>query len=286
VSPPLPPTKDASKPRRRWQRWLIGAAFCYFGLLIVLLALEGRFIYHPTPATVSWTDPPDPAVRDVYFDLPTGERIHGWWWPRPGSDRAVLYCHGNAGNLSHRGGGLARWADTAGGASILIFDYPGFGRSTGVPTEKNCYAAGEAAWSWLTVEQKIPAERIVLVGASLGGAMATDLAREHGCAALVLVKAFTSIPDMASVMFPWLPARYFVRHRFDNLSKLPLVHRPVFVTHGTADTVIPYVLGERLYAAANEPKEFVPLPGNDHNDRLPDEFFTRLRRFLDEQAWR
>jgi hypothetical protein len=256
------------------------------GLVLVLMLLEGRFIYHPTPAAASWSDPPDPAVQDVYLDSPTGERIHGWWWPRRGSDRAVIYCHGNAGNLSHRGGGLARWADTAGGASVLIFDYPGFGRSTGAPTERNCYAAGEAAWTWLTAEQGIRPERIVLVGASLGGAVATDLACRHDCAALVLVKSFTSVPDMAQSMFPWLPARYFVRHRFDNSSKLPNMHRPVLVTHGTADRVIPFVHGERLFAAANEPKEFVSLPGNDHNDRLPDEFFTRLRRFLDEYAWR
>jgi hypothetical protein len=86
---------------------------------------------------------------------------------------------------------------------------------------------------------------------------------------------------MAASMFPWLPARYFVRHRFDNLSKLPFVHRPVFVTHGTTDGVIPFVHGQRLFAAANEPKQFLALPGNDHNDKLPDELFTRLRRFID-----
>jgi hypothetical protein len=267
--------------RRRWRRWLVFLALCYLGILVVLLALENRFIYRPVTAGESWREPPDPAVQDVYFDLPTGERIHGWWWPRPGANHVVLYCHGNAGNLSHRGGGLARWADTLDG-SILIFDYPGFGRSTGVPTERSCYAAGEGAWDWLAGEQKIPAERIVLCGASLGGAVATDLAREHGCRALVLIKAFTSIPDMATSRFPWLPARFFVRHRFDNLSKLPSIRRPVFITHGTGDRIVPYGHGERLFAAANEPKLFVPLAGDDHLDKLPDELFTRLRRFVND----
>jgi fermentation-respiration switch protein FrsA (DUF1100 family) len=255
----------------------------YCGILLVLLALENRFLYHPLPALESWNDKPDPSVRDVYFNLPSGERVHGWWWPRAGAAGAVLYCHGNAGNLSHRGGGLARWADVIGG-SILIFDYPGYGHSTGLPTEKNCYAAGEAARNWLVEEQNIPDGRILLVGASLGGAVATELAHGHGCRALVLVKAFTSIPDMAQAMFPWLPARYFVRHRFDNLSKLPQILRPVFITHGTTDGVIPFRLGERLFAAANEPKEFLALPGNDHNDKLPDALFTRLRRFLAAHA--
>jgi fermentation-respiration switch protein FrsA (DUF1100 family) len=265
---------------RRWRRGLAVVALGYLGLLLVLLALENWFIYRPTTAAQAWVEPTDPAVRDVYFDLPTGERVHGWWRPRADAKLAVLYCHGNAGNLSHRGGSLARWADTL-DASVLIFDYPGFGRSTGAPTERSCYASGEAAWTWLTTEQHVEPSRVVLIGASLGGAVATDLAREHGCRALVLVKAFTSIPDMAAGMFPWLPARYFVRHRFDNLSKLPFVRRPVFVTHGTTDGVIPFAHGERLFAAANEPKQFLPLPGNDHNDKLPDELFTRLRRFVD-----
>jgi fermentation-respiration switch protein FrsA (DUF1100 family) len=86
---------------------------------------------------------------------------------------------------------------------------------------------------------------------------------------------------MATSMFPWLPARYLVRQRFDNLTRLPLIRRPVFVTHGTTDGVIPFAHGERLFAAANEPKTFLPLPGNDHNEKLPDEVFTRLRQFID-----
>jgi fermentation-respiration switch protein FrsA (DUF1100 family) len=267
---------------RRWiRRLLVAAALGYLGILVVLLALENRFVYHPLPAARAWKEPPDPAVQDLFLDLPTGERIHAWWWPRPDTTRAIIYCHGNAGNLSHRGGGLGRWADTLEG-SILIFDYPGFGRSTGSPTEASCYAAGEAAWAWLNTEQKIPADEIVLIGASLGGAVATDLAQKHGCRALVLIKAFTSIPDMASSWFPWLPARYFVRQQFDNLSKLPSIHVPVFITHGMADRTIPFSHGERLFAAANEPKEFIPLPGNDHDDRLPDELFARLRQFVTE----
>src|SRR5829696_6368121 len=112
---------------RRVRRSAVCLALVYLGFLLVLLALESWFIYRPTTAAQSWVDPTDPAVRDVYFDLPTGERVHAWWRPRAGDSRAMLYCHGNAGNLSHRGGGLNRWADAL-DASILIFDYPGYGR--------------------------------------------------------------------------------------------------------------------------------------------------------------
>lgn len=265
--------------RRHWWSWLVALAVIYIGILIVLLALENRFVYQPIPANRHWVEPPDSAIQDVELSLATGERIHAWWWPRPGAIGAVLYCHGNAGNLSHRAATLRRFAEAL-DSSAMIFDYPGYGKSTGLPTEANCYAAAAAAWTWLTSEQKIPGERITLVGASLGGAVATDLARDYRCRALVLVKAFTSIPDMAGSRFPWLPARYFVRHRYDNLAKLPLIRCPVFITHGTADRVVPFTHAERLFAAANEPKEMVPLPGNDHNDALPDELFVRLRRFV------
>jgi pimeloyl-ACP methyl ester carboxylesterase len=253
--------------------------FCYVGIMVVLLLLEGRLIYHPETAGESWLPLPHPASEDVYFDLPTGERIHGWWWPRAGSDRAVLYCHGNSGNLSQRGGLLRHWADVIDG-SVLIFDYPGFGRSTGRPNEQSCCAAGEAAWNWLAVEKHIPPRQIVLLGTSLGGGVATELACKHDCRALVLVKTFTSVPDMAQATVPWLPARYFIRHRFDNLAKLPHIHRPVFIAHGTADSVIPFAHGERLFAAANEPREFVPLTGEEHNEEVSPEMAGRLRRFL------
>jgi pimeloyl-ACP methyl ester carboxylesterase len=279
----IPASPPRVRRRRSWRRRLVDWGFCYVGVMVVLMLLEGRLIYHPETAVESWVSPPDPAITDVFFDLPTGERIHGWWLPRAGSERVVLYCHGNAGNLSHRGGVLHRWADVVDG-SVLIFDYPGFGRSTGRPTEQSCCASGEAAWNWLTVEKQTPPHKIVLMGTSLGGGVATELARAHDCRALVLVKTFTSVPDMAQATVPWLPARYLVRHRFDNLSKLPQIHRPVFITHGTADSVIPFSHGERLFAAANEPKQFVPIQGEDHNEDVSTEMASRLQRFLAAHA--
>jgi fermentation-respiration switch protein FrsA (DUF1100 family) len=273
-------TSARTGPWRLVRRGLVVLIFAYLGFMLVLLALENWFIYRPVTAAQSWVEPTDPAIRDVYFDTPTGDRIHGWWRPRPGANRAMIYCHGNAGNLSHRGGGLARWADTL-DSSVLIFDYPGYGRSTGSPSEASLYAAGEAAWTWVTTDQGIAPENIILVGASLGGTVATELAVHRTCRALVLIKAFMSVPDMAQARYPWVPARYFVRHRFDNISKLPQIHRPVFVVHGTADRVVPFSQGERLFAAANDPKEFFPILDNDHNDKLPDEMFDRLRQFID-----
>jgi fermentation-respiration switch protein FrsA (DUF1100 family) len=273
----------ASSGRRKWLLRGVYFVLIYLGMIALLLALENWFIYKSVTAAEDWTEPPAPRIQDVTLPLPTGERIHAWWLPVPNATGAILYAHGNAGNLSYRGRSVVRWA-TELNCSVLIYDYPGYGRSTGKASEETCYAAAQAAWDWLTQEQKVPPARILLLGASLGGAMSLELARQHDCRAVLLIKAFTSIPDMAQQMFPWLPARYFVRHQYDNLAKLPHVHRPVFIVHGTGDQVIPYSHGERLFAAANEPKEFLRLDGDDHNTPLPDDFFERVHRFLRAHA--
>jgi fermentation-respiration switch protein FrsA (DUF1100 family) len=275
----------AARPRLRSRLWrllrlvLIG----YVGVLILLVAFERRFIYYPVPAAASWHEPPDPTIRDVTLRAATGEAIHAWWLPRPGSADVMLYSHGNAGNLSHRGPGVVRWSEQL-DASVLIYDYPGYGKSEGVPSEPGCHAAARAAFDWLTREQKYEPGRVILFGASLGGAMAAQLAANHDHRALILVAPFTSIPDMAAVRFPWLPARYFVRHKFDNFANLPRCRRPVVIVHGTADSIVPYRHAERLYEVANEPKMLIPVKGADHNMSLPDDFFPRLREFLSQHA--
>src|SRR5207247_2148845 len=163
-------------------------------------------------------------------------------------------------------------------------DYPGYGKSEGSPTEQGCYAAAYAANVWLTGAKKIAPQKIVLYGGSLGGGVVTDLASRKDHRALVLIKSFTSLPDVASSLYWWLPApkRLLMRNRFDNLSKIGSIHRPVFLVHGSADGLIPHSHSVKLYEAANQPKLFISMPGGDHNDGLPDEVFTSLGQFLQE----
>src|SRR5262245_17313193 len=134
------------KRRTRWGRLLLFAAAAYVGVCIVLLCLENVFLYHPVRADQDWERPPtELAVQDVWLQAYDGTRIHAWWCPYPGAQGAVLYCHGNAGNLSYRGEALLQLR-AALHQSILIFDYPGFGRSGGKPSEAGCHAAAEAAY--------------------------------------------------------------------------------------------------------------------------------------------
>jgi fermentation-respiration switch protein FrsA (DUF1100 family) len=257
----------------------------YVGIAVVLMLLENSLVYHPTPARVSWYRPPSPDIRDVEMWTTEGEVIHGWWLPRGGSAGALLYLHGNAGNLSGRGETIVALR-TALGLAVLIIDYPGFGRSSGVPSEAGCYRAADAAYEWLTCEQRIAPGEIVLFGKSLGGGVATELAARKDHRALALVKTYTSLPDVARTLYPWLPVGLLMRNRFDSLARIASCHRPVFVAHGIDDELIPFALGRRLYDAANEPKEFLAMPGHGHNDPFPEEFFTTLAQFLEKHPGR
>jgi fermentation-respiration switch protein FrsA (DUF1100 family) len=253
-------------------------------VLIVLLFLENRLLFHPVRATEDWVPPPNALVQDVELRTVNGTRIHAWWCPvknwQP-THGAMLYCHGNAGNLSYRSEAIALWQQAL-GVAVLIFDYPGYGRSEGTPTEAACYASADAAYEFLTRTLNVPTERVLIYGGSLGGGVAVDLASRQPHQALILVKTFTSIPDAAQSVYPWLPARWLVRNRFDNLQKIGRCTRPVFIAHGTTDRLVPFAHGKRLFEAASEPKEFLAMTGLDHNDGLSPEFFSRLRSFLNE----
>ncbi len=287
MSAGVPTTSAPPRPswRRRVLRTLGLTAGVYVGVILVLLALENSLVYHPTPAAVDWQPPPGPEVQDVNLTTADGTRIHGWWYPKEGSDGALLYFHGNAGNLSHRGAALAELRREL-GASVLIIDYPGYGRSDGSPSEAGCYAAADVAYAWLTRTQKVPAEKVLLYGASLGGGVAVDLASRHEHRALILVKTFTSMPEVGQGLYPWLPVRWLMRNRYDSLAKIKRCKRPVFVAHGTADRLIPFAHGKRLYAAANEPKRFFEMPGVDHSEDWDAGFFPALRAFLSETSRR
>jgi fermentation-respiration switch protein FrsA (DUF1100 family) len=271
--------------KHRLGRIAIYLAFVYVVVLVAVLLLEDQFLYGPRRAELS-NPPADVQVESIDLTSQRGDRINAWWskaedW-RP-EQGAVLFCHGNAGNLSHRGRVLSRWIKDM-GLAVLIFDYPGFGRSSGEPCEEGCYAAGGAAYDWLCQKAKVPAERIVLYGGSLGGGIATELASRRPHWALVLVATFTSIPDMAQARFPWLPARWLARHRYDNLDKIAHCRGPVFIAHSPQDGLIPFWQGERLFAAASEPKFFFPMPNYRHNDLPTAEFYPTLHRFLADCA--
>jgi fermentation-respiration switch protein FrsA (DUF1100 family) len=276
------PTKPPQTWRRRIARYAIMAAIIYVGVIVLLLAFENQMVYHPSGPD-EWYPPPSSIVQDVELATADGTKIHGWWFPHRRSQQALLYFHGNAGNLSWRGEAMMLLRERL-GVAVLIVDYPGFGKSGGSVGEAGCYAAGDAAYAWLTGSQKIPGDQVIIYGSSLGGGIAVDLASRNPHRALVLVKTFTTMPEVGQEVYPWLPVRWLMRNRFDSLGKLDKCRSPIFVAHGTADQTVPFVHGERLYAAAHEPKQFLAIEGWGHNSALPAEFFVQLQAFLARTA--
>ena len=272
---------------RRIARFVLLGCYLYIGTLLVLLVLEDRFLFPAATVARPWLEPPDYLrVREVTFDSADGDRICAWfctpegWEPRRG---AILISHGNGSNLSRHSGRAYRWRESLKRA-VLLYDYPGYGKSSGRPSEAGCYAAGAAALRWLVEDQRVLANEVILVGESMGGAVAVELATHHPVRLLVLQGAFTSFPDMAQGWIPFYPSRYLVHNRMDNEAKIGLVRCPVLITHGTADTVVPFRQGERLYAAAREPKRFIRLEAHGHGPPNKADFFEAVRLFLAKTA--
>jgi fermentation-respiration switch protein FrsA (DUF1100 family) len=261
------------------------AAYAYLGVHAVLLAMENRLLF-PTSTAIEWFDPPTTlVVQDTWLQA-GGNSIHAWWTEPPGwtpQQGAILYAHGNGNNLSARGESILRWRNELGQA-VLIFDYPGYGKSSGTPNEASCYSSAEAAYDFLVEQKKVPAAEVLLLGSSLGGAMAVELATHRPHRMLILINAFTSFPDMAQKVLPWLPARWLVSNRLDNLRKIKRCGGPIFITHGTADGLVPFSQGERLFAAAPAPKRFFRREGDGHRHPEGAEFFRSVKSFLDETA--
>jgi fermentation-respiration switch protein FrsA (DUF1100 family) len=252
----------------------------YVAVTVTLLLLEDTLLYRPRSHGEYWSSPPATLqAEEVWLHSSDGILVHAWWCPHSTANAAVLFCHGNAGNLSNRANDVLA-IQRALAMSVLIFDYPGFGRSTGQPGEAGCYAAADAAYEWLA--QRVPPERIVILGQSLGGGVAVDLASRHAHGSVALFKTFTSIPDLAQKLFPVLPARWLVHNRFDNLDKIGRCSGPVFIAHGDSDHLIPISQAKRLFAVAHGTKRFLVLESCGHHGGLHPQFLTRLAEFLKE----
>lgn len=254
----------------------------YLGILLVLLFLENKLVYPAISAQVEWWEPTNLHKEDITWQLPQAE-VHAWWCPIESAERVLLFCHGNGGNLSHRAEGIRKWQQSL-NASVLIFDYPGYGKSTGSPSEAGCYESAMRAYQYLVDEKKYPANKILVYGASLGGAVATKVASERPCQGVVLVNTFTALPDVGQRQYPFLPVNWLMRNRFDSASRIDAINVPMVISHAKADRVVPFDHGEKLFALANEPKLFLSQENADHNTPLPEEFFVDVRNFLQQNT--
>lgn len=257
-------------------------------LILLFLVLLNGFMYWHQPAMIFFPfkglvqTPADWGMdyEDVYMETSDQLLLHGWFIPHPESKGTVLICHGNAGNISHRGDTLAIFHRM--GLNVLIFDYRGYGRSEGTPSEEGIYNDARAAWKYLTGVKGIKSSNITLFGRSLGGVVAARLAREVQPNALIMESAFSSARDVAKEVFPLISRLVYLRYKFDAAEYLKEVDAPLLVLHSEEDEIIPYHLGQRLFAAGKKPKYFKKLTGDHNNGFLmsqPD-YENALNEFL------
>ena len=269
--------KEAAKGEKRGLRYSASRTLLRVGVVLVavyiLIALASRFtglidryfIFFPDREVTQ--DPGDRGLpfEDVYFESSDGVRLHGWFVPGR-TAATMLWLHGNAGNIGHRVDNIAELHARL-GLGLFIFDYRGYGRSEGSPTEEGTYLDAEAALAYLGSREDVDPRNVALFGRSLGCAVAAELATRHDVSAVVLESPFTSIQAMARRAFPFLPgAGSIVRSRYDTLARVRNVHAPLMVMHGDRDETAPFDMGEDVFEAANPPKRFYRIEGAGHND--------------------
>jgi fermentation-respiration switch protein FrsA (DUF1100 family) len=238
----------------------------YCALALYVYLMQPRLLYYPNlPGRELVGTPADIGLEYEPVTLVTGDgvRLGAWFIPHAAGDATLLFLHGNAGNISHRLDSIRQFHDL--GLQVLILDYRGYGESEGSPTETGTYDDATAAWHYLITQRGIAPRDIVLFGRSLGANIAAELATRTRPGALVMESAFTSVPDMAETIYPWLPTRLLSRYRYDAYKQLAHISCPLLIVHSRDDEIIPYTHGQRLFERAREPKQFLELRGG-HND--------------------
>jgi pimeloyl-ACP methyl ester carboxylesterase len=242
---------------------------------------QGELIFRPVKGIWRGYSPDRYTFTDHWIEVGKEHKLHAWWLEGERPDApVVLYLHGARWNLTGSVTRIDRWRQF--GFAVLAVDYRGFGQSTDVtPTEAYAYEDAEAAWDYIA--KIAPSRSRYIVGHSLGGAIATELARRRPDAAgLVLEATFTSVADMVGEStWGFLPVSLILTQKFDTLAKIAEVKVPVLITHGTADSIVPFQMGERLYQAARAPKKFIKVEGAGHHN-LSGAAFNEYRAAMGE----
>jgi len=246
--------------------------------------LDRLFVYHPDPwQDRDWAKLSGLPLEDVWFQAADGTRLFGWYVESSGTQAVLLWCHGNAGNIINRLDNLAELYRL--GLSVFLFDYRGYGRSHGRPSEEGLYQDALGAYAYVAGTRRVRPERIVLFGRSLGAAVAGEVASQRPVSGLILESSFPSVEALARLHYFGLPAHWLVGARFNLADRLQHVSVPILVIHGDQDDIVPIQLGRQVFEAAKAPKSFYLVPDADHNNLYHvggRPYFQRLKGFIEE----
>jgi fermentation-respiration switch protein FrsA (DUF1100 family) len=257
------------------------AALVYAGLIVLLLLLENTLLYPAPKYPAGDWKASYLGHEEVEFASADGTKLVGWLVEHPQPRAVLLYCHGNGDCLGYLGPYLFELREKY-RLTVFAFDYRGYGKSDGSPNEKGILADGHAAQQWLATRLNMRPNEIVLMGRSLGGGVAVDLAVKNGARGLILQNTPTSIPDAAANIYWFAPVHLLMRNRYDSVSVIGRYQGPVLMSHGTADTLVPLSLGRKLFdAVTSKQKRFYEIHNGGHNDPEPPEYEAALEEFLD-----
>ena len=263
-------------------KFVLMVAVCYGLLVAAVYFMQGRMLYlAEVPGRALTVTPADVGMdyQDVSINTVDGVTLHGWFIVGR-SSRVLLFFHGNAGNISHRLDSIRQFQDL--GLSVLIIDYRGYGQSEGRITERGINRDADAAWRYLIEDRGADAKEIIIFGRSLGASVASRLAAQHQPLALVVESSFTSVPDIAQELYPWLPVRWLSRLSHATRKYIKEVRCPVLVVHSRDDEIIPFHHAETIFASANEPRTLLAIRGTHNDAFLRDErtYIQGLQKFL------
>jgi len=232
------------------------------GLFVLVRYLETVSVFFPTRIMAVNPEVLHLPWEDVYFKTKDGFVLNGWFFKNRQAQSTILFAHGNAGNISDRLLKINFFYDL--GLNVFIFDYRGYGKSEGKPSEAGIYRDADSAYDYLQSRGDVDMKRLILYGASLGGAVVIDLATRRSAALLMVESSITCAQDMVRIYYPFLPS-FFLSLKLDSIGKIGHLTLPKLFIHSPDDHVVPFGMGRKLFQAAGEPKEFLTVHG-DHND--------------------
>ena len=282
------PSQKKKKGRKILETAILITLF-FFGFAFLLVIGENKIVYHPSKYPAGYWQPESYGlqVEDIYFNAPDGVKLHAWFIPARNPSATLLWYHGNAGNLTHRLDNILELRPLR--LNIFIFDYRGYGRSEGKPDQNGIFQDSQAAYDYLTLNKNIAPENLFLFGRSLGGVCAIEIASKNKAAGLIVESAFTSAREMADKMFPFFPLKFLLRNKYNAIGTIASVNMSKLFLHGTEDELVPYSMGQKLFKAAREPKEFYAIKGAGHNDTYSvggKEYIDTLELFIQKSLYK
>jgi uncharacterized protein len=243
-----------------------------------LSAIENALLFFPDKKIEATPDKINLKFDEIELETADKVKLSAWWTPNDNARATLIFSHGNAGNIGNRLDKLKIFHDL--GLNVLLYDYRGYGKSEGRPSDNGLYADAQAAYDYAVNEKKIPVDQIISYGESLGGPVAAHLAANNKVKAVILESTFTNLEDMALLRMPLLAG--LAKSRLDTLADVANIKSPVLVLHSPNDEIVPYAHGQKLFEAVKTPKQFVKLHG-DHNSgfwKSKDKYVKGLDEFV------